>query len=282
MNERVADLHLHTNFSDGTLTPEELVENAARIGLAAIAVTDHDSVGGVERAQTAGKRLGVRVLAGVELSATDGRSDVHILGYAVDPDNTRFRRKLDEFREARVLRAEKMVEKLREIGAPIEMEEVREAAGEGAIGRPHVATVLHRRGHTGNFAEAFRRFIGLNGPAYVPKMQLSLADAVTLLRETGAVAAMAHPGIVCRDDLIPELVAAGMQGLEVVHSRHDGQAVQHYRRIAEEHRLVPTGGSDSHGGRDRPGLLLGKFVVPAFTLDEIERRRRELPGYDGS
>jgi predicted metal-dependent phosphoesterase TrpH len=254
-----------------------MVAHAVSMGLAAIAVTDHDTMRGVipvmEEARNlqASKGVTLRVVAGVEISTAAGSTDLHILGYGADPGDGPFIAELDRFRDARAERAEEMVQKLRSLGVNITMEEVRAVAGEGAIGRPHVATVLRDRGYVSNMGEAFARFIGYEGPAYVPKLKLTPAEGIALLRGAGAVPVLAHPGTTRRDELIPELAEQGLMGLEVVHSRHSIDLQKYYRKIAAKHNLIATGGSDSHGRRDTPEPLLGKFVVPFETVTELDR-----------
>jgi hypothetical protein len=271
-----ADLHLHTHFSDGTWSPRELVGRALARGLAAIAVTDHDTVGGVLPAIEAARGTALRVLAGVEISTLEGSTDLHLLGYGLDPADPRVHAAFERFRDARYARGEEMVKKLQQMGVGISMEEVRAAAGEGTIGRPHVAAALKARGFVETANEAFRRFIGYDGPAYVPKFKLGAAEGVRLLLEVGAVPVFAHPATTRRDELIPELAAEGLLGLEVVHSRHSPATEEHYRMMADRLGLVATGGSDSHGGRDTPEPLLGAFTVPAEAVSMLERMAGRL------
>ena len=205
------DLHIHSNCSDSPLSPREIVRIASEKGLRAIAVTDHDSVAGVGEAIEEGAKRGIEVISGVELSVSDGISDIHILGYFVDHTDEAFRRELEQFRLARLERVKKILAKLKDLEVDIELESVLKIADNGSIGRPHVAEALLDSGYVDTFEEAFRRYIGHRSPAYVPKMLLSSEDAFKLVERAGGVSVLAHPGTVQRDDLIPEFVELGMQ-----------------------------------------------------------------------
>lgn len=247
-NRRV-DLHLHTVYSDGDLTPEALVTQAVALDLAAVAVTDHDTVMGVEPVRLAAEGTGVEVIPGVELSASRGLSDIHILGYCIDPTDPSLLRALELFRQKRYERALEMVRRLRQVGLPVRMDLVLGFAGDGSIGRPHVARALLEQRLIRDFEEAFLKYIGYNGPAYVPKHRLEPSEVFDLIRGAGGVAALAHAATLRRDELIPEFVAQGMQAIEVWHPRHEDGVWEHYRHLAEEYGLIMTGGSDSHGRR---------------------------------
>ncbi|UCF78717.1 MAG: PHP domain-containing protein [Candidatus Eiseniibacteriota bacterium] len=243
------DLHIHSSCSDSPLSPREVVRIASEKGLRAVAVTDHDSVAGVEEAIDEAAEYGIEVVSGVELSVSDGLSDIHILGYFVDHADEVFQRELEKFRVARFERVKKILAKLKELEVDIDLESVLKIADNGSIGRPHVAEALLDSGYVDTFEEAFRRYIGHRSPAYVPKMLLSSSDAFRLIERAGGVSVLAHPGTVQRDDLIPEFVELGMAGIEVWHPKHDRGTVRYYMELARRHGLVVTGGSDSHGSR---------------------------------
>lgn len=264
------DLHIHSNRSDSLLSPREVVRIASEKGLRAIAVTDHDSVAGVEEATEEGVRCGVEVISGVELSVSDGLSDIHILGYFVDHADQAFQRELERFRLARFERVKKILAKLRELEVDIELESVLKIAEEGSIGRPHVAEALLNSGYVDTFEEAFRRYIGYRSPAYVPKMLLSSEDAFRLIESAGGVSVLAHPGTVQRDDLIPEFVELGMKGIEVWHPKHDRSTVKYYMELAKRYGLVVTGGSDSHGSRTAHAGI-GSERVPYSVLVSLKQ-----------
>ncbi len=271
MEERF-DLHVHTTLSDGDKTPAEVVESACELGLAGIAIADHDEVAGVKQAAEAGESCGLKVLPGVEFSTYEGKADIHILGYLLDVENEKLLQHLTKFRDARLNRGIKMVERLREMGISIDVDSVLEIAGGGAVGRPHIAQALLRNGAVENYEEAFRKYIGLHSPAYVQKYQLRPSEAFEIIKEAGGVGVLAHPGTLKRDDLIPAFVAAGMRGIEVYHPKHSAWVVGHYRQMAQKMGLVATGGSDSHGSKDG-ALLLGSCTVSAAVVEELERAK---------
>lgn len=240
------DLHSHTTVSDGILSPQELVAMAARRGLSALAITDHDAIDAVAPARAAAPP-GLEVIAGVELSCrVDGR-EAHILAYGIDLEDATFRAALEAFAEQREARAREIVERLQAMGVPIEFADVQEASGHGTIARPHVARALVRRGVVESMDEAFGRFLGRGRPACVEKPRLEPEEACALVRDAGGVPGLAHPGTFGRDDLIPVLVEAGLEALEVRHTEHSRAATRHYEAMARGLGLLPTGGSDFHG-----------------------------------
>jgi predicted metal-dependent phosphoesterase TrpH len=268
-DERV-DLHVHTTCSDGDMTAEQMVIEARKMGLAGLAITDHDDVGGVEIAiETAGSS-GFEVISGVELSTSDGKSDLHILGFLIDVRNENLLRYLGLFREARLQRGIKMVERLREMGVEIEVDSVLEIAGEGAVGRPHIAAALLKNGCVDSVEDAFRNYIGFHSPAYVPKYRLNPSEAFRVIAEAGGVGAVAHPGTSRRDELITDYITAGMRAIEVYHPKHNENDIARYERLADKMGLVATGGSDSHGTRNQR-LHLGACTVPRSTIDKLRR-----------
>lgn len=266
------DLHVHTTFSDGDMTPTQVVEAACEIGLAGIAISDHDEIAGVDEATRAGEACGLRVLPAVEFSTYEGKADIHILGYLLDRRSEALLEHLSKFRDARRDRGIMMVERLRDMGVNIDVDSVLEIAGDGAVGRPHIAQALLKRGAVGNYEEAFRKYIGFHSPAYVQKYQLRPYEAFEIIREADGVGVLAHPGTLKRDDLIPGFVAAGMRGIEVYHPKHNKYLVDRYKQMTEKLGLVATGGSDSHGRKDGV-LLLGSCTVGSSVIEELERAR---------
>jgi predicted metal-dependent phosphoesterase TrpH len=263
------DLHLHTIFSDGVFTPEEIVARALARQLTAIAITDHDSVEGIERAQARARDERIEVIPALELSATEADSNVHLLGYYVDPAHEPLRRRLTEFRSERRERARAMAEKLRGLGAPVDLDEIYRIAEPGAVGRPHVAEALVRAGHVRDVEDAFRRFVGYRAPAYVPRVPFAPAQAIALVGAAGGVAALAHPGSLRRDDLIPGLVERGLRAIEVWHPNHDASAVRRYQEFAKRFGLIETGGSDYHG--PNRGSEIGQQPVPESTVERLKQ-----------
>ena len=265
------DLHVHTTFSDGDLSPEGVVRAAADAGLAAVAIADHDEVAGIAPAAEEGARLGVEVVPAVELTSYRGDDELHVLGLFIDPEHGALGEKLSGFRQARVERARKMCALLGQLGAPVDFERVLVIAGPGAVGRPHVAKALVEAGHAADLNAAFRRFIGNRGPAWVAKAPFAPEQAVELIHAAGGLAFLAHPGITGRDGLIPELVRAGLDGLETRHSLHAAPVAEHYSRWAQRRDLLRTGGSDFHGGF-KPDAPIGAPFVPESWLILIRNR----------
>jgi predicted metal-dependent phosphoesterase TrpH len=268
---RFCDLHAHTTESDGTLSPTRLVELAAREGLAALAVTDHDTLGALPEARAAGARLGVEVVPGVELSVAHPLAgDVHLLGYFVR-ETPRFGARLAGLRDARARRGERIVEKLRALGVDVAMEDVEKAP---AVGRPHVARALMRKGVVASVQEAFDRYLAEGRPAFVPKEKLDAAEAIGLVHEAGGVAVLAHAGILperARGPLVRELAALGLDGLEVLHPKNGPEVRERLKGWCGELRLVETGGSDFHG-ESKPDVRLGMERVSLAALDALRER----------
>lgn len=268
----LVDLHAHTVFSDGLFTPEQLVEEAKRVNLTAVGVTDHDAMGGIERAVAAGRMLGVEVVPGVEMSCTVSGIDVHILGYYLDYGAGALQEFLNMVRQKRRERAERMVEMLVTLGVPVTMARVDALAGGAAIGRPHVAQAVAETGKVSSPDEAFSRYIGFSGPAYFPKLQLSPQQAVDFIHAHGGLAVVAHPGTYNDDNALYSVIAAGADGIEVWHSDHSEKDADHYREIAQKNGLLSTGGSDCHGGRKHGRVYLGQTAIPYSYLRAMKNR----------
>ena len=269
----LVDLHTHTTFSDGLSTPEQLVADAAELGLTAVAVTDHDAVGGIDRATDAGRKAGIEVVPGVEMSCTTNGVDVHMLGYFVDHHNAGLLEFLDLVQARRTERAEKMVAKLNELDVPVKMARVRELARGAAIGRPHVAQALVDTGKVANIQEAFDRYIGYDGPAYFPKMQLTPREGIDFIHQHGGLAVIAHPANYHNDGAVYSCIEAGADGIEVWHPDHGPRHVDHYTEVATKNGLLLTGGSDCHGGRKQGRITLGQVAIPYKHLQAMKNKR---------
>jgi predicted metal-dependent phosphoesterase TrpH len=265
------DLHLHTTASDGTSSPEELVRHAAELGLKAIAITDHDSVDGIPAALEEGRRQKIEVVPGVELSSDLGGLDVHFLGYFIDYENEWLRGHLEKLRHLRYERALKIVEKLRDSGVKIVFEDVLAEAGEGAVGRAHIARVMVKEGYVSAIGEAFEKHIGRQAPCYVEKYFYTPGDVIRIIKRVGGIPVFAHPGQTCCDEKIPEFIREGVEGLEVYHSEHTAQQVEHYKKMAKENGLIITGGSDCHGLKSLRGFIMGSVFVPGRVLKDLKR-----------
>ena len=265
-----SDLHTHTTASDGTLTPAELVRLALEGGLEVLAVTDHDTVAGVAPAIEAAAASGLRVLPGVELSALYSGGGLHLLGYGFDPAAGGLDVRLRALTMGREERARAILRLLAELGVPLSWDRVA-ALAQGAVGRPHIARALVAAGYARDMSDAFARFIGEGRPAYLPSGRLSVAEAISLVREAGGEVALAHPLLPAKPldlaRLLPELRDAGLTGIEVYHSEHDAAATERLRRLADSQGLWWTGGSDFHGP-SKPDAQLGAVPVPPEVLDQ--------------
>jgi len=264
------DLHTHSTASDGTLPPERVVETAKRCNLSAIALTDHDSIAGVDSARAAGDRLGIRVVAGCELSAFQDDHEVHLLALHLTRLQT-LERRLQELRALRHDRAEKIVARLNELGIPVTLEEVLQQSDGGAVGRPHVARALMARGAVTDFKDAFVRYLGSGGRAFVPKARLSIEDAIEIAHEAGGLAIWAHPAEGGRRERLEPLVNAGLDGVEVKHPSHSADDVKSLQALADYFGLVVSGGSDWHGSSEGPRKL-GNMNVPLAWLEKQDER----------
>ncbi len=275
------DLHTHTTASDGQFTPTQLVNRACRLGLKVLGITDHDTVAGVAEAQAAGAACGVEVVAGVEINTDVPGAEVHVLGYFIDPTHGELNEQLARIREGRVGRAKKMAEVLTQMGAPIRFERILEIAGEGSVGRPHVAQALLEAGHISSYSEAFTKYIGRDSPAYVERMKFSPAEACALIRRAGGLPVLAHPvhfdkwgKIKTRFDeggLLPSMLDAGLVGLEVYYTGYDAITVEHLLNTARRYGLLATGGTDFHGIRaNEPDL--GGVYVPMKVVRRLKER----------
>lgn len=268
------DLHTHSTASDGTLPPDRVIEAAERCGLKALALTDHDTIGGIPAAREAGERLGVRVIAGVELSAFLEDHEVHVLALHLSHLDA-LEKRLGELRVLRYARAEKIVEKLNALGIPIALDEVLLQSNGGAVGRPHVARALIARGVVHDFRDAFMTYLGGNGSAFVPKDRLSIEDAIAIAHEAGALAIWAHPADGGRRERLEPLVAAGLDGIEIRHPSHSGEDMKRLQALTDFFGLVPSGGSDWHGANEGPRRL-GMMNVPAEWLERQDERVASL------
>jgi predicted metal-dependent phosphoesterase TrpH len=272
---RFVDLHSHSTASDGANTPDAVVETAARAGLVAIALTDHDTLAGVAAAIEVGERLGVRVVPGVELSLMDGENEVHMLGLHI-ARVAALQDELEAVRDSRKERAERIVSKLNGLGVPVTLAAVLEQAGGGAVGRPHIARALIAGGWVRDLREAFDRYLGAGRPANVEKRRISVADGIRLIHECGGLAVVAHPGADGRRERVEPLVMLGLDGLEVKHPGHSAEDTLRIEALADHFGLVKSGGSDWHGAANGPRVL-GGMRVPASWLEQqdarVEKRR---------
>jgi len=262
------DLHSHSTCSDGALTPAELVRRASERGVERLALTDHDTVSGIAAARDAGAGCGVSIVAGVEISAFFGQ-EIHVLGYFMDADDPNLVEVLARQTGGRVERVRRIADRLARLGLPIDVEAVL-ASADGNVGRPHVAQALIDAGHVPDFEAAFTRLLGKSGAAYIPASRLTGAHAIRVIHDAGGAAVLAHPGVERVDEDLPQLVDAGLDGLEIDHPAHDPGTRAKYAGLAKRHGLVSTGGSDFHRPEGR--VDLGDHGVSAEALAALEAR----------
>lgn len=271
------DLHSHTTASDGALTPRALVEKAVRHGVRVLAITDHDSTDGlVEAMAAAAEHPPLVIVPGLEINCDVEGGEVHILGYCVDHEAPWFQQFLREQRAERVARVHRIAERLAALGMPIDPGEVFALAREGSPGRPHVAQVMVARGYVKSVREAFDRYLHTGGPANVPRKRLTPAEAVAVIRKARGVPVLAHPGVGGKDELIPDLLRAGLMGIEVYYAEHSAGQVAAYLEMCRRFDLVATGGSDFHGahtGRTNPP---GFPDVPMSAWDGVKERAARI------
>jgi len=267
------DLHIHTSASDGKFTPAEIVQKAADLGLETIAISDHDTVNGIVPALEASRDYpGLKVIPAVELSTDVPSGEIHILGYYIDYTHAGFEENLTRMRNSRLERARKMIEKLGDLGVKIDYTRVQEIAGDGTLGRPHIAQAMIEKGYIQEFKEAFSKYIGHGGPAYVERDKLTPVEAVQLILNTGGLPVLAHPltaGNV--EAMIIELKAAGLVGMEVYYAAYAFEEVSPLLGLAYKHGLIATGGTDYHGIENTSETMMGAVDVPAKAVEQLTR-----------
>ncbi len=265
------DLHTHTTVSDGVLDPEELVDLAVKKGVRYLAITDHDATDGLLRAgEEAKKHPSLTLIPGIELSTDVPSGEVHMLGYLMDYDDPDFQATLRQFRESREGRARKMVEKLNDMGMDINWDNVMKYAGDGTIGRPHIAQALMERGFVASVQEAFNKYINHDGPAYVEREKMTPVEAIELITSLYGLAVIAHPGdVVDLENLLVELKKSSLAGIEVYYGHYPQETVQRLARLAEKYDLIPCGGSDYHGEGLGARTDLGSVAVPSESAERL-------------
>ncbi|MBM4404698.1 MAG: PHP domain-containing protein [Chloroflexi bacterium] len=273
------DLHMHSTYSDGTLKPAELIAKIGKTTLKVIALTDHDTTQGLDEATAAAKAFPhLTIIPGVEISTEIEGGEVHILAYYVNKADAGFQKELERFRASRYERGQKMVEKLAELGMPLSWKRVLEVAGDGAVGRPHVARALIEKGYVASHQEAFDKYLAKGQPAYVEREKLTPEEAIGLAVRNGALPVLAHPAYVKEvEKIIPSLKAAGLVGMEVYYSTYSEADTARFKMLADQHGLVPCGGSDYHGngyaGEVEPGVV-GPPMSTAERLKAMKAAKR--------
>ena len=264
------DLHSHTVYSDGSLTPRELLDNAKAAHLTTISITDHDTVDGIPEAIKYANEIGMEVIPGLEISTDIEDREVHLLGYFINIYDEELKKYLQFFREERFHRARRIINKLNNIGINITEEDVLKISNSSAIGRPHIASALLEKGYISNFYEAFNKYIGDNGPAYERKIHVSVQSAIKLITDAGGLCFVAHPGHL-KESILMNLINSGVDGIEVIHPSHNDFQVKFYRGIVNQYCLLESGGSDFHGAIKGDERNLGKYYISKTKFEAMKK-----------
>jgi len=269
---KFADLHLHTFFSDGTYTPEELVKKSLSAGLSAIAVVDHDTTDGISSVGDIARERNIELIPGIELTAEYIGLEIHILGYLIDCQDKAFLEQLGILKKNRIERIYKITDKLKKIGIPLSAEAVFDIAKGGTTGRLHVARAMVKEGLVGSIFEAFKKYIGDKCPAYCLGFRFSPEQAIKLIKDAGGIAVLAHPYALNDDALIPKFIDYGLEGLEVYYPEHSPSMIKSYLGLAKKYNLLVTGGSDCHG-EAKPEVRIGSIKLPYELVEELKARK---------
>jgi 3',5'-nucleoside bisphosphate phosphatase len=265
-----ADLHIHTYHSDGIYSPTEIIDKAIEKGISIISITDHDSTNALPEAIEYGREKGVEVIPGVEISTDINNVEVHLLGYFINYTDEEFNKYLTFFREERLHRARRMVQKLNNLGMNVNLDDVLEEAKFSAIGRPHIATVMLKQGFVSDYYEAFDKYLGNNAPAFERKIHVSPQSALKLISDAGGLAFVAHPGNI-KESILIELIEAGLDGIEVIHPSHQEHHLKFYRGIVSEYCLLDSGGSDFHGGFKNDDDNFGSYLISSSKIEAMRK-----------
>ncbi len=276
-SDKFVDLHIHSIFSDGDYSVEELLEKAYLHGVNTLSITDHDNVDGSVIALRKAAEYGVEVIPGTELSCEYNGVDIHILGYFIDVECSALKKKLAEMKISRLDRARKMVKNLNNIGIDLRFETVHKLAGDGAIGRPHIAKAMLKEELIYSFKEAFEKYLYSGSPVYEEKMQILPKDGFELILGAGGIPVIAHPGVTKVDELIPQFVKDGLKGIEVFHPEQNHTLKRYYREIAKKYNLIVTGGSDFHTDIQTRAEL-GFPRLPYSIVDDLKNKCYEIHG----
>ncbi len=272
-NDRyTVDLHLHTNYSDGMYTPQKLIALAATTGLSTIAITDHDSVSALPEAIIAAKEAGIELISGCEISCTELEKEYHLLAYNFDTENSFFTEKLIEFKQMRIERAIKICEKLQELNVTVDIKDLLYNTKTATLTRMHIAKEIVKKGYVDSTRDAFTKYLYDNGPAYEPKFDFSVAEAIKMVHSAGGVTSLAHPGRRTSSREIYKFVSAGLDGIEVVHPEHNPSLQKKYETISRQYDLLQTGGSDFHGSRDWERYVFGSYTIDSSNVAALKQR----------
>ncbi|SHE31549.1 hypothetical protein SAMN02745784_00320 [Tissierella praeacuta DSM 18095] len=269
----IFDLHVHTNHSDGIFSPEQIVDLAVKVNLDGIALTDHDTITGIESAiKYANRYNNFMVIPGIEFGCTFKDEEVHILGYFINYQDNNLIKITNKLKDARLTRGIEMVKKLNILGLEISLDEVREFSGEEYIGRPHIARALIKNGYVTDIQEAFHKYLDRGKPAYVERYRITIDETISLIKNIGGIAILAHPGILKNKDIISHCISLGIDGLECIHSKHSKEDMEYLINISKSNNLIITGGSDFHGDLVNGELILGKYFVNIDTIPQFKER----------
>lgn len=276
------DLHVHSTFSDGTLPPRAIIELALAQGLTGISITDHDTLNGLQEtiSYIDANSVNIDFVPGIELNTEpeEEGSEIHILGYYIEHDHAGFKARLEEIHDQRKNRALQIVDKLNKLGFSISFDQVARLAGSDLIGRPHVAMAMMKAGYAENIEEVFNQYIGYGRPAYVRRYKFSPQEAIELIKASGGIAVLAHPGLIADQSLLETLIKAGIEGLEAYYPQHTEEQTLAYLRLARENKLLITGGSDFHG----PGSSESRARLGAAGIDKEMLMRLKARKYDST
>lgn len=265
------DLHIHTIYSDGVKTPEEIFDKCVKQGFKAFSITDHDTLDGCVRALEIKDNYDVEFITGVEISCHEKKMEFHLLGYNFDINNDQLRTHIEELKRNRKVRAEKILQRLQKVRINLELDYVEEIAGEAPITRPHIANAMLNNNMVNNLKEAFLLYLGNGRPGFVEKTNYPMKDAIKLINDAGGIASVAHPGHTLTPDILKRIVSHGIDGIEVIHPSHDLKMRTYYKNIAGQFYLIATGGSDYHGIYEYDDKTFGKNTVPYSTVQSIKR-----------
>ncbi len=265
------DLHLHTTYSDGSYTPQELVKKAKKLGYSAIAVTDHDTIAGIQKTLNAGQKNNLEVIPGIEFNTLINDIEVHILGYFIDYQNKELIELLEKIKKERRERIEKMIDLLKELyNFNITIDEIREFSADNILGRGHIARLLTKKGYVNNWEKVFDEYIGKGKPAYVKRKKISPFRAIDIIKKSKGIPIIAHPGLIDDYNTFQQIINYGIEGLEVFYLEHTEEEIEYFHKLAKENSLLITGGSDCHGPKNKDGLRLGKIRLDYSHLDKLK------------
>ncbi len=269
----IFDLHVHTNHSDGLFSPEEVIDLAVKQKLDGIAITDHDTVTAIETAIAySNNYYNFRIIPGIEFSCVYNDEEVHILGYFINYKDLNLIKVTNKLKKSRLTRGVEMVYKLNKLGLKLSIEEVKKFSGEKYIGRPHIARALIKKGYVTDISEAFTKYLDRGKPAYVERYKITINETISLIKNLGGIAILAHPGILKDKTIVNHCISLGIDGLECIHSKHSKEDTDYLIDISKSNNLIITGGSDFHGDLINEEIILGKYFVNIDNIPEFKER----------